>query len=119
MSNALRTRATVMAELLELTNKMVNKRKDADFLIEGVEKRQSLMDEFDTLPVDELTEQDIQVIKQSAKDILQKDKIINVELEQMQKESRQDLNASHNQQRVLNYANNALANAGSYMDFKK
>lgn len=114
-----RTRVTIMTELRDVTDRMLHNRTSSDIMLAGVEERQGLMEEFDMLSADDLLEEDRLAIKSIAKEILQKDIILNAALEALKAESKQGLAENQAKQKVLGYTNNAMSAAGSYMDYKK
>lgn len=118
MYEDVRTRVTVMTELLALTDNMLGNRENPDALVTGVEERQMLMDEFDSLP-DDLTPEETDEVRKMAKDILAKDKLISTSLSEHRSEAKKGLSANMHQQKLLGYTNNAIAGSGSYMDYKK
>jgi len=114
-----RSRVTIMTELKDVTDRMLHNRSSFDIMLRGVEERQGLMEEFDMLSADDLSEDDRRTIKSLAKEILQKDSILNAALETLRAESKQNLAENQAKQRVLGYTNNAMSASGSYMDYKK
>ena len=114
--------AALMEELLLLTTSMVRQSEDADFLIEGVEKRQAIMDAYDEwakLNPEALAalEKDTDTIK-TAGEILAMDKDIVKALSAFKQEIQKDVTASKAQQKVMGYLAGAISSSGSYMDVK-
>lgn len=115
-----RTRLTVMQDFWEETNRMMLERSNADALIAGAEKRQQLMDEFDSLPKDTLTEEEALQIKQLAKEVIEKDKVLRDSMQNARAELKKNLANANSQQKLLNnYMNRSLSSKGSYMDYSK
>lgn len=124
MNNAvnLRSKLEIVTEMLELTRRMLEKREDADFLIESIDKRQEFMDEYDQLTVSaggDLTAKEQDEIKRMIQEIIILDKTVNSALNRHMIVSKDALANSNNQKKVLAYTNSALSSSGSYMDYKK
>lgn len=118
-----RSGLAVMAEMLELTRKMAAS-GDADFLISSIDKRQSLIDEYELLkapgsPATAELERDKAEIGRIKGEIVELDKKIDVSLKSMMSQTKAELENSVSNAKVLNYTNNAISSSGSYMDYKK
>lgn len=117
------SRVVIMEELLDLTKEMLLKEEDEEFLIESVDKRQILMDEYDLVDarddIPELSPQELQRISGIAQEIIKLDVQISNALERHKAKSKEELTASNSKQRILGYVNQALSASGSYMDFRK
>lgn len=121
-TEALRNRLDIINELHNITKQMVNRRNDADFLIESVDRRQALMDEYDSTQQrkDDPTSYEEQLeIRRVVKEIIKLDNIIADALDGHTKEAKKDLADSNKQQQVLQYTNQAMSASGSYMDYRK
>ena len=112
----------LMEELYLLTNQMVEQRHDADFLLEGVEKRQELMDAYDRwaqlAPTDRTAFEKDPKARQTVDKILSMDQVIVKALEQLKLDVQKDSSAAKAQQKVIGYLGNAISSSGSYMDVK-
>ncbi|MCL2579007.1 MAG: hypothetical protein FWE32_03135 [Oscillospiraceae bacterium] len=113
---------TIMEELYQLTTQMVEHIHDSDFLLKGVEERQTLMDACDEWgrqnPEDRQALERDPKIHQLVDQILAKDKTITQALEELKKEVKKEVSASNAQQKVMGYLGNAISSSGSYMDVK-
>ena len=112
----------LMRELLELTAAMVERLADADFLVEGVEKRQAIMDAYDEWaalnPDTHATlEQDPCTLK-TISEILAMDKAIVGALGGFKAAAQREMTSSKTQQKVMGYLGSATSSSGSYMDVK-
>ncbi len=117
-------RVAIMRELLELTNQMLSNRGNVEAIIIAIEQRQALIEEYDLIKSVEgyetpLSEVEAAEIKSIARQILDKDKVVNELLAQYHKEAKQDVSSTARQQKVLGYVSNTIASSGSFMDFKK
>ena len=113
-----RTGRMIITDLYNLTSSMARQSSDPDFLMEGVEKRQALMDEYDAwraLHPDE----DITEIKQMVKEILVMDKKINAALGTLRNSAKDQLTEAQSRQKAMSYAVGNVSSSGSYMDYKK
>lgn len=115
----------VLADLHLLTTRMLEQRHDADFLIRGLEQRQALMDEYDTLAKADpyrkgMAEQNPKA-KETVAKIVEMDKVILAALEEHKANAQKDVaNANAQQaanQRVMDYLGRPAS--GSVMDYKK
>lgn len=121
-TKTVRNRLDIIVELHKITKQMTDRSGDADFLMLSVDKRQTLMDEYDAMQQlrdDPTTYEEQTEIRRLVKDIIKMDNIIADALENHQKEAKAELVNSNKQQRVLGYTNQAMSASGSYMDYKK
>ena len=112
----------LMEELLQLTTTMVQQAGDADFLIEGVEKRQAIMDAYDEWAKQSpeshaALEKEPDTLK-TVEQILSMDRVIVAALSAFKLEVQKDMTASKAQKKVMGYLGNAISSSGSYMDVK-
>ena len=123
MTGPARNGSAIVAELLTLTTRMLEQRHDADFLIEGVEQRQALIDEYDAWSEANEAEKNAFERQPEAKSMVEKilgmDQVINKSLSDFKAEAQQNVRNSNAQQKVIGYLGNAVSASGSYMDFKK
>lgn len=121
--SVLRSRLMIMRELLALTKEMDARAADEDFLIGGVQKRQNLIEEYDSVREDgaipPIEPGERAEIKKIAGEIVEMDARISEALQKHKAQAKSDLTQSNNQQKVLGYVNQALSSSGSYMDYKK
>jgi len=113
---------TFIQELYLLTARMLEQRHDADFLIEGIEGRQKLMDAYEKWAqqnpgLHAAIEKDANT-RQTVDKILSMDQVIVKALEEFKQEVQKDASASKAQQKVMGYLSNAISSSGSYMDVK-
>lgn len=118
-----RSGLAVISDLLDLTRRMAES-EDADFLVDSVERRDKLMDEYDRLKVSspyaaEAIEKDKPEISRMIAEIIELDKRINQSLNALYTATKHDLEGANAGRKILNYTNNAISASGSYMDYKK
>ena len=106
-------------ELLNLTRQMALKTDDVDFLLQGVDRRQALMDEFDKTTADDAECRKNAELRRMVDEIISLDKVIGEALIGHREHTKQDVSASNQQKRILSYTNQAISSSGSYMDYKK
>jgi hypothetical protein len=115
--------AAIVDEIYRVTVEMNGKLDDADFLIERVEARQVLIDEYERREKSGepmfATESDGQRMLDTIKQIMELDKGINAALERLRDEVKAKLSSAQTNQKVLGYTNSAMSGTGSYMDIKK
>lgn len=114
----------IVFDLLSLTREMAEKRDDTDFLIESIDARERLMNEYDHLKTanayaQKALEKDKPQITGMIHEIIELDKTIDASLRAHHEKAKEDLKDSNSLKKVLNYTNNAVSASGSYMDFKK
>lgn len=114
-----RTGTDIITDLYNLTNDMVRQRDDADFLIEGVDRREKLMDEYDAY-AREHPDEDQTEIKKMIREIIVLDKKIRASVTAHKVDVESKLAEAKNKQQLMgSYLNNMQSAAGSYMDYKK
>ncbi|MDR2932631.1 MAG: flagellar protein FliT [Oscillospiraceae bacterium] len=113
-----RTGIMIITDLYNLTNSMVRQIGDSDYLVECVDKRQKLMDEYDAYKALH-PDEDITEIKKVVKDILVMDQRINASLNTHKREVKEKLSGAQTQQKAMGYASNYMSSSGSYMNYKK
>ncbi len=115
--------ATILDELYRLTNQMAEQRHNPDCLIECVEKRQSLMDEYDALALTHPKEKAAFEQDASARELVAKmltmDRVVAKALEEHKASAHKDVASANAQQKVLDYLGKAHSSGGSLMDYKK
>lgn len=119
-----RTKLQIVTDLHAVTKQMLEQLDDPDFLIDAVDQRQDLMDEFDMLEISHpdlpaLSPQETATIKQLLQEIMGFDISIATALENHKSESKNALATSNQQQKMMGYVNQSLSGSGSYMDFKE
>lgn len=113
-----RTGLLIITDLYNLTTRMSRQTNDPDFLVESVEKRQALMDEYDAYKADH-PDEDITEIKKLVKEIIAMDKKISSSLTYHQNDVKRKLSESQNKQRVMGYGNQGTSSSGSLMNYSK
>jgi hypothetical protein len=123
MSGNQRTAAEIVDELYRITVEMTCKPGDADFLIESIDKRQELMDEYDRRrnsgEVMFATKQEQEQSAGTIAKIAELDKSVFGALEKLRDETKQKLKTSQANRKVLGYTDSAMSGPGSYMNIKK
>lgn len=123
MSQFLRDGAAIFADLLALTNRMVEQRHDADFLIGGVDKREILLEEYrawaDANPDSKAQYEQDSETRQMLEKILAMDKVITKALSDLKVEAQKEVAQSNAQQKMIGYISGNISSSGSYMDYKK
>lgn len=122
MSENTRGRLQVMQELLIITKEMVRLRDDPEFLIQSVDKRQELIDEFEAMRAQDaspLSDEDLAETKRLAQEIAGMDGVITAALEGHRNLAKEKLVANANHRKVVSYLNKTVSSSGNYMDFKK
>lgn len=121
-SSAQSSGAAFIEELFVLTDSMVQQIHDADFLLQGVEKRQTIIDAYDEWakqnPESHVACEKDSNIRQVVDAILSMDRVIVKALEEFKDEVQKDAMASTSQKKVMGYLGNAISSSGSYMDVK-
>lgn len=118
--SAPRPRLTIARDLLDLTRRMKDNCSNADFLLESVPKRQTLMDEFDAVPdTVAFPKPERTQIHELFTQAAQMDKTITAALEKHKTDVKDHLSSSNSQQKVLSYTKNTMSSSGSYLDIKK
>lgn len=107
----------IIQELYTLTEAMVQRTDDPDFLAESVERRQALMDEYDAYAKDH-PELDKSSLKKLVSEILAMDEKINSSLIALKGVTKRKLMETKNRQRAMEYGSNTAA-AGSFMNYSK
>jgi hypothetical protein len=115
--------AAIVHDLYACTSDMMRYLEDADMLIELVEKRQALSDEFAARknsgePLYASDSVRAQAESYYAKINEMTPKIIKA-MERHRDEAKTQLTSLKTNQRVLRYTNSAISGSGSYMDYKK
>jgi phage host-nuclease inhibitor protein Gam len=118
-----RSGLAIVEELLYVTRRMAES-DDLDFIVEAIDRRGELMDEYDRLKATnryfaEAAEKGRPQIRKLVAEIMKLDDIINKKLVEFRESNKQDLQGSVAKNRVLKYTNSAISAAGSYMDVKK
>lgn len=103
--------------IYEITCEMNKKCDDAEFLMAGIEKRQSLMDEYDIYKQLH-PENNREKLKEMVKEIIIMDKKISASLEAHRKDVKEKLTESKNKNKVLGYFTSTVV-SGRVMDFKQ
>ena len=115
--------AGIIDEMYRITVEMTCKLDDADYLTEGIDRRQELMDEYDRRrengEVLFATRQEQEQSANAVAQITQMDKTIYSAIEKLRDEAKGNLSASQSNRKVLGYTNQAMSGTGSYMDIKK
>ena len=116
-----RTKMELANEMLALTKRMAQNLKDAEFLVDGVEKRQALMDAFDRITQEQesAAPPNPQMLRTIFTEIQRLDTAITASLLQHREQAKARLANSNQQNKVLAYTNNAMSASGSYMDYRK
>ena len=104
----------------EVTLSMLGEKDDVDFVNTQLDKRQKLMDAFDSLSVEGVpvfvSLDDQKTANLLVKEVIKMDEKIFELLTDTRNEVKGKLTTSQNSQTVLNYTNKALSSSGSYMD---
>lgn len=112
----------IIAEMLKLTREMADS-NDADYLIESIDKRGELMDEYDALKKNPASAAEIEdnkpKISKMLNEMIALDKKISDMIGFFYHEAKTELQASAKKSKVLNYTNQAISASGSYMDYKE
>jgi len=123
MINAVRDGTAIIDDMHILTTSMMEQRHDPDFLIDGVEKRQVLIDEYDEWSNKYQEQRAVYERTPEAKTIVEKilgmDKVIAKTLGEFKTVAQQNVQNSNAQQKVIGYLGGSISASGSYMDFKK
>jgi len=112
-----RDAGTIITELHELTQDMVKRLEDPDYLVECVDKRQKLMDEFDAYEKANPANVDKEKLKVLVGDIIVMDRKINASLEKHKRDTKGRLIDIKRQQQETDAK--ATAPAGSFMKQSK
>ncbi|MDL2232830.1 hypothetical protein LJC63_04525 [Ruminococcaceae bacterium OttesenSCG-928-L11] len=114
-----RTGIGIITDLFNLTNKMIRQLDDPDFLIESVNQRQVLMDEYDAWRGSNSNSPEEQdAIKGMIKEIVAMDQKINTTLTYHRNEAKKNLSENQNQQKVAGYGNIGGL-PGNHMNYSK
>lgn len=123
MSNALRDGAAIFSDFVTLTNRMVEQRHDADFLIDGVNKRQAMLEEYQAWaganPDSKAEYEQSPDTKQMLEKLLAMDKVITKALSELKNGAQKEVAASNAQKKVIGYIAGNISSSGSYLDMKK
>ncbi|MDR2908395.1 MAG: hypothetical protein LBU86_00730 [Oscillospiraceae bacterium] len=123
MSDAIRDGAAIIADLHLLTIRMAEQRHDADFLTDGVEKRQALIDEYQRWagkhPEARTAFERTAEAKQAVEKILSMDQVITRALTEFKAEAQQNVKNANAQKKVMGYLGGSISASGSYLDMKK
>lgn len=115
--------STILDELYQLTNQMAEQRHNPDCLIECVEKRQALMDEYDALalahPEEKVAFEQGTAARELVAKMLTMDRVVAKALEEHKASAHKDVASANAQQKVLDYLGKAHSSGGSLMDYKK
>ena len=118
-----RSAAELIDELYRITVEMTCKLDDADHLVESIDKRQELMDEYsrrrENGEVSFATEAEQKRVAGVIAQISEMDKDIYSALEKLRDETKEKLGAAQSNRKVLGYTDSAMSGPGSYMDIKK
>ena len=121
--NRPRNLADVVDDLYRLTVEMTLHLEDADYLIEHIDLREELADEYRRLCAGgEPLYSSVQEKEQTSDflaQVAEMDKVIINAIERLRSDIKRRLSESKSNQRVLNYTNAAISGSGSYMDYKK
>lgn len=112
-----RTGLAIVTDLYNITDSMARRLDDPDFLIGGVEKRQSLMDEYDAYHRQH-PEEDIGQVRQMVKEIVAMDQKIGSSLTRLKGEAKRKMVDIRSRQKSLEYAEKA-APSGTFMNYTK
>ena len=118
-----RSGLSIVEELLTLTRRMAES-DDLDFIVEAIDRRGELMEEYDRLKTAnryfaEAAERCRPQIKNLVGEIMKLDDVINKKLVEFRETTKQELQGSVAKNRVLKYTNSAISSRGSYLDVKK
>lgn len=118
-----RSRLDFLKQILDLTNRMTPQKDNVDFLLQTIDQRQELMDEYDRRQKQgdfpPKTPEEKAQLQAVAREILELDKALATTLNAHKEEAKEQLSASNSQKKVLGYINQAISSSGSYMDYKK
>ena len=114
-----RSAKELIEELLGLTRQMALKTGDVDFLLQGVDKRQTLMDELDKTTAGNPDSRKTPELRRMVDEIISLDKLITDAMINHREDAKKEVSASNQQKRILSYTNQAISSSGSYMDYKK
>lgn len=116
-TSAERDALTIIRELHDLTSDMVKRIDEPDFLVEGVEHRQALMDEYDAYSK-EHPYLDKTSLKKLVSEVLAMDEKINSHLLAHKSGSKRKLIEIRSKQQTISYGTGTAA-AGSFMNYTK
>jgi hypothetical protein len=123
MTEIIRDGGAILDDLHILTTRMVEQRHDADFLIDGIERRQTLIDEYEDWAEVHPQEREGYERTDKAKKLVEKilgmDQIISKTLSEFKAAAQQSVQSANTQQKVISYLNGSISSSGSYMDVKK
>ncbi|MGI6403296.1 MAG: hypothetical protein ACOX0K_03545 [Oscillospiraceae bacterium] len=119
----LRGFAEILDDIYHLTNQMAEQRHDPDFLIEGVEKRQALMNEYDALalvyPEERKAFEQDPISRDRVAKMIAMDRAVAKALEEHKASAHQDVAAANARQKVLDYLGKSHPSGGNLMDYRK
>jgi len=116
--------AEILDDIYHLTNQMAEQRHNPDFLIECVDKRQALMDEYDALALVYPEEKKAFEQNPAARDRVAKmlvmDRAVAKALEEHRSSAHQDVASANARQKVLDYLGKShYPSGGTRMDYRK
>lgn len=115
--------ASILLALHETTTHMLEQRHDSDALIEGVETRQHLIDDYqhwaEAFPEEQAEFEASPDTKKRIEAILRMDQVIAKSLGEFKSEAQQNVKNIHAQQRMIGYLDRSASASGSYLDVKK
>jgi len=113
-----RDAAAIIGELFTLTKSMTARLDDPDYLIECVDRRQELMDEYDAFAKAFPEKADREKLRGVVSEIVVMDRKINSALEKQRQQTRQQLTEIRSQQNAAQKKADSPAPAGSFMKQK-
>ncbi|WRS26344.1 hypothetical protein U6B65_08255 [Oscillospiraceae bacterium MB08-C2-2] len=119
-----RNKSVIVQNMFDLTCEMIGHLEDYEFLVDAIDRRQVLMDEFDRVKnspdflsgMDGTRTAEVSNMLSNMRDM---DKTVIQALSRILLEAKKELAANNNQQKVMGYMNNMVSSSGSYMNYSR
>jgi esterase/lipase superfamily enzyme len=113
-----RSARAIIGDLHTLTKAMVGRLDDPDYLVESVEKREALMEEFDACIMAH-PDVDKSAFARQISEILAMDERINASLKYLKNATKSKLNETKRRQQAAAYTATQRHSSGTFMNYAK